>query len=152
MSPGKPGLFQSWRRFEDRGEWRAVDHIDEIGDRVDASGILPDGSTFNGLDEFRAALVSSELFRLMLAEKMPSSVTADYDLRKDTALDLVMDAFVTLGRHGRGIIRVTGLPYGDAGEYIEIIFDESSLYQAMVTYSTNILTLSLILGAVSPLS
>jgi hypothetical protein len=44
--------------------------IDEIGDRVDASGILPDGSTFNGLDEFRAALVSSELFRLMLAEKL----------------------------------------------------------------------------------
>jgi signal transduction histidine kinase len=38
------------------------------------------------------------------------------------------------------------LPYGDAGEYIEIIFDESSLYQAMVTYSTNILTLSLVVS------
>jgi len=84
--------------------------------------------------------------RLMLAEKMPSSVTADYDLRTDTAFDLVMDAFETLTRHGRGIIRVTGLPHGDAGEYVEIIFDESSLYKAMVTYSTNILTLSILVS------
>jgi hypothetical protein len=44
--------------------------IDELGDTIDASGILPDGSEFNGLDEFRQALVSSELFRLVLAEKL----------------------------------------------------------------------------------
>ncbi len=81
--------------------------------------------------------------RLMLAEKMPSSVVAIYDLRTSSALDLIVDAFETLGRHGRGAVQVTGLPTGNAGESIEIILDESGLYKAMVSYSTNILTLSI---------
>jgi len=44
--------------------------IDEQGDTVDASGILPDGSTFNGIDEFRAALLASDLFPDVLAENL----------------------------------------------------------------------------------
>ncbi|HKJ75361.1 MAG TPA: ATP-binding protein, partial [Alphaproteobacteria bacterium] len=84
--------------------------------------------------------------RLMLAEKMPSSVTAEYDLRTAGPLDLIVHAFETLARRGKGLIRVTGLPAGNAGEYVEIIFSESSLYKAMVTYSTNILTLSIIVS------
>ena len=39
-------------------------------DPIDASGVLPDGSTFQSFDEFRATLKSSELFRLVLAEKL----------------------------------------------------------------------------------
>ncbi len=42
----------------------------ELGDPIDASGVLPDGSSFRNLEEFRAALESSELFRLALAEKL----------------------------------------------------------------------------------
>jgi hypothetical protein len=53
--------------FDAVGRWRA---IDELGDPIDASGILPDGSTFRSFDEFRATLKSSELFRLVLAEKL----------------------------------------------------------------------------------
>jgi hypothetical protein len=53
--------------FDAVGRWRA---IDELGDPIDAAGILPDGSTFRGLEEFRAALLSSELFRTVLAEKL----------------------------------------------------------------------------------
>jgi hypothetical protein len=53
--------------FDAVGRWRA---IDELGDPIDASGVLPDGSTFEGFGEFRAALKSSELFRLALAEKL----------------------------------------------------------------------------------
>jgi hypothetical protein len=44
--------------------------FDEVGDPVSASGVLPDGSRFEGLDEFRAALKSSDLFRQTLAEKL----------------------------------------------------------------------------------
>jgi hypothetical protein len=44
--------------------------IDELGDTIDASGILPDGSTFDGLDQFRSALKSSELFPSVLAERL----------------------------------------------------------------------------------
>src|SRR5690606_2323461 len=44
--------------------------IDELGDSVDVSGILPDGSRFEGLDAFRSALLASELFPSVLAEKL----------------------------------------------------------------------------------
>jgi hypothetical protein len=53
--------------FDATGRWRT---IDELGDPVDASGVLPDGSTFQGLDEFRSALLDSEQFRIVLAEKL----------------------------------------------------------------------------------
>ncbi|HUQ51673.1 MAG TPA: DUF1592 domain-containing protein [Gammaproteobacteria bacterium] len=53
--------------FDAVGRYRA---IDELGDPIDSSGVLPDGSQFAGFEEFRAALKSSELFRLVLAEKL----------------------------------------------------------------------------------
>jgi hypothetical protein len=53
--------------FDAVGRWRT---IDELGEPIDASGVLPDGSEFAGVDEFRSALLSSELFRLALAEKL----------------------------------------------------------------------------------
>ena len=53
--------------FDAVGRWRT---IDELGDPIDASGLLPDGSSFQGLAEFRTALLSSESFRAVLAEKL----------------------------------------------------------------------------------
>ncbi|HEY3515851.1 MAG TPA: DUF1592 domain-containing protein [Gammaproteobacteria bacterium] len=53
--------------FDATGRWRTVD---ELGDPIDASGVLPDGSRFEGFDEFRSALLSSEQFRIVLAEKL----------------------------------------------------------------------------------
>ena len=97
--------------------------------------------------DVRAVIVQrSDSRRLILAENMPSSVTANYDLREDGPLTLIVDAFKTLARHGTGVIRVTGLPPAGDGDSIEIIYDESPLYQAMLTYSTNILTLSIIVS------
>jgi hypothetical protein len=53
--------------FDATGRYRT---LDELGRPVDASGLLPDGSRFQGLDEFRGALLKSELFRIVLAEKL----------------------------------------------------------------------------------
>src|SRR6185436_9796059 len=53
--------------FDATGRWRT---IDELGDAVDASGVLPDGSHFEGFDEFRSALLNSDQFRIVLAEKL----------------------------------------------------------------------------------
>ena len=53
--------------FDATGRFRA---LDELGDPIDASGVLPDGSHFEGLDEFRSALLSSDQFRIVLAEKL----------------------------------------------------------------------------------
>ena len=53
--------------FDATGRWRTVD---ELGDPIDASGVLPDGSPFEGFDEFRSALLNSDQFRIVLAEKL----------------------------------------------------------------------------------
>jgi hypothetical protein len=53
--------------FDATGRWRT---LDELGDPIDASGVLPDGSAFEGLDELRSALLDSDQFRIVLAEKL----------------------------------------------------------------------------------
>jgi len=53
--------------FDATGRWRT---LDELGNPVDASGVLPDGGRFVGLAEFRSALLASEQFRIVLAEKL----------------------------------------------------------------------------------
>jgi hypothetical protein len=53
--------------FNAVGVWRT---IDSTGLRVDASGTLPDGTEFEGVAEFRAALESSDLFVTTLTEKL----------------------------------------------------------------------------------
>jgi mono/diheme cytochrome c family protein len=53
--------------FDAVGVWRT---IDDTGRAVDASGTLPDGTPFTGVEEFRAALESSDLFVMTLTEKL----------------------------------------------------------------------------------
>jgi hypothetical protein len=53
--------------FNAVGVWRT---IDDTGLRIDASGALPDGTPFAGIDEFRAALENSDLFVATLTEKL----------------------------------------------------------------------------------
>jgi hypothetical protein len=53
--------------FNAIGKWRT---LDDSGARIDASGVLPDGSAFAGIDEFRQALLSSDLFVTTLTEKL----------------------------------------------------------------------------------
>ncbi len=53
--------------FDGVGKYRA---LDESGAPIDASGALPDGSTFAGADGLRDALLSSDRFVTTLTEKM----------------------------------------------------------------------------------
>jgi hypothetical protein len=53
--------------FNAVGVWRT---IDDTGGGVDASGTLPDGTPFDDVAEFRAALLSSDLFVTTLTEKL----------------------------------------------------------------------------------
>jgi hypothetical protein len=53
--------------FNAVGVWRT---LDDTGGAVDASGTLPDGTAFEGVAEFRAALESSDLFVRTLTEKL----------------------------------------------------------------------------------
>ncbi len=54
--------------FDAVGRWRT---ISESGERIDASGVLPDGTKFNGPAELRAVLVKNqEQFVTVVAEKL----------------------------------------------------------------------------------
>ena len=58
----------SLENFDGEGKWR---DLDEAFQRIDASGSLPDGTTFQNLDEFRRALLSHpERFITTLTEKL----------------------------------------------------------------------------------
>jgi len=82
---------------------------------------------------------------LMLSEGMPPDVDATFDIRLMWPSLLIRDAFVTLAEGDR-VIRVLGpLPDGSEGD-LDVILDERDLHAAMLTYSTNILQLSIIIS------
>ena len=85
---------------------------------------------------------------LMLTEPMPPKIDAHFDIRAPSAMRLIAEAFMTLS-HGERTIRVTGnFPDGSPGS-IDAIFDEIQLRDALVTYSTNILKLSIVISLIT---
>ena len=86
--------------------------IDELGDAVDASGILPDGSSFEGFEQFRAALMSSDLFQQVIAEKLLVYATGrgleHFDL--PTVRKVVRDASTNEHRFSAYILGVVNSP------------------------------------------
>jgi hypothetical protein len=53
--------------FDAVGKWRA---LDESGGRIDSSGAMPDGRTFDGPSGLRQALLESDRFVMTLTEKL----------------------------------------------------------------------------------
>jgi signal transduction histidine kinase len=74
---------------------------------------------------------------------MPESADGEYDMRDPSLATLITDAFDTLKYEGERVIRVVGMPVVDANKWVEITLDENALYQALSTYSSNMLLLSL---------
>jgi hypothetical protein len=60
-------LGLSLENFDAVGRWRS---LGESGNLIDATGGLPDGTTFVGPDGLRQALLSSDLFVVTLTEKL----------------------------------------------------------------------------------
>jgi len=81
---------------------------------------------------------------LMLSESMPPEVDATYDIRTMQPSLLIRDAFATLAEGDR-VIRVLGGTRNSEG-YLDVILDERDLHAAMLSYSTNILQLSIIIS------
>ena len=81
-------------QFDGVGRWRSVD---ESGAPIDASGALPDGTPFEGLEGLRTALLASDRFVATLTEKMltyalgrgvePSDMPAIRAILRQTARD-----------------------------------------------------------------
>ncbi len=87
--------------------------------------------------------------RLILRDDMPPAIDATYDLRDATFLDLIMDMIDCLMAEDGRIIRVIGEPRFEGGDFIEIVFDETPMRQAMLDFSTNILNLSILISIIT---
>lgn len=87
--------------------------------------------------------------RLILKAGMPPAVDQTYDLRDLMRPMSVLDAFETLfARDGRVIAVVADARYG-AGESIQIVFDEAALKSAMIGFSINVLSLSIVISLIT---
>jgi len=83
---------------------------------------------------------------LILRSEAPAQLDAEYDLRNRNPFLLIGEVVSTLRRGGNGVIRVVGDPSNRLGADIAIILREETLFSAMMTYSRNVLLLSIIIS------
>lgn len=87
--------------------------------------------------------------RLMTLHNHVPSVAAHVDVREPPGFGSIFEAFETLFAGSGRTIRVIGSDRSGEDGFIELVLDETPLRRAMFAYSTNILSLSLIISAVT---
>jgi signal transduction histidine kinase len=88
--------------------------------------------------------------RMLAAANVPSHIDQDIDMRDVRWWRAIMEAFDTLLFCQPGdVIRVVGPAPMVHGEFLEIVLDEAPLRKAMLTFSVNILLLSLLISGIT---
>lgn len=117
------------------------------------SGMVPESLAKQILSSIGARAVAIKMGnerRLLAVTTMPSGIDQDIDLRDVPWWRAITDAFETLLFCQPGdMMRVVGpAPMAD-GEFLEIVLDEAPLRNAMLTFSVNILLLSLVISGIT---
>lgn len=86
--------------------------------------------------------------QLVLSPDRPPMVDASYDLREGSWFMKIVDAASTLVHGGNRVIGVTDNASSMRGTMVELALEERPLFQAMVRYSINILSLSVFLALI----
>jgi signal transduction histidine kinase len=117
------------------------------------SGMVPESLAKQILDSIGARAVAMKMGdqrRLLAAADLPSRIENDVDMRDLKWWRAIKDAFeVLFFDEPDDAIRVIGPAPMAEGQFIEIILDEGPLRTAMLTFSVNILLLSLVISAVT---
>jgi signal transduction histidine kinase len=117
------------------------------------SGMVPESLAKQILMSIGARAVALKMGtqrRLLAASDVPSKIEQDIDMRNVSWWRAMMDAFDTLLFCQPGdVMRLVGPAPMAEGQFIEIILDEAPLRKAMLTFSVNILLLSLVISAVT---
>ncbi len=100
----------------------------------------------NNAGALQVALRRNEARILMLTKTSVPMAQASFDLRKSSPFSLIRDAFSVLLHGGNRAIMVKGEPKLGGGQLIEIVLDEKPLRDAMLVYSGNILSLSIVIS------
>lgn len=88
------------------------------------------------------ALKTADTRRLLAQANVPSAVHMEIDLREPAGFRSVVNAFRTLLPHKAYQMRVVGqAPMGE--EFVEIVLNDAELRRAMLTFSKDVLLLSL---------
>ena len=95
---------------------------------------------------FNVVLRRDELRELVLSSPVPGPITATFDLRDPSPLELMRDAVDVLIRPEVRVIRVIGDPVQEAGLLIEVTMDTGTLRRELIDYALRILYLSLVIS------
>lgn len=90
--------------------------------------------------QIQAIIITREDSRqLILRSKMPFTLVGRYDLRQGGFVSSLKNTIDTFMRQGNGVIQVAGASMTPRFKFVEIVIWEKHLYEAMLTYSFNIL-------------
>lgn len=84
--------------------------------------------------------------RLLLYTQPPPAVEITVDLRQNSLMSGIGDAFGTLARRGDGVMRVIGESPQNPSMVVEVVLNEAQLRAEMFGYSRNILLLSIVIS------
>ena len=117
------------------------------------SGMVPDSLARQILSSVGAHAVAMKMGsqrRMLAISDLPSAISQDIDMRSVRWWHAIIDAFDTLlFSMPDDVIRLVGpAPMAD-GQFIEIILDQAPLRKAMLTFSVNILLLSLLISGIT---
>jgi len=117
------------------------------------SGMVPESLAKQILESIGARAVAMKMGtqrRLLAANDVPSEIEQDIDMRNVPWWRAVMDAFDTMFFSEPGdVLRLVGPAPMAEGQFIEIVLNEAPLRKAMLTFSVNILLLSLAISGIT---
>ncbi len=94
-------------------------------------------------DAYGIVLHRPEQRVLMVSKSMPPKIDLTVDLDHGSFMGWIGDAFDTLRQDENRVLRVLGRSQKDMDIMVEIVMDEAPMRQAMLTFSTRILQLSI---------
>jgi len=110
-------------------------------------GMVPEALAKQILDSIGAHAVAIKMGkeRRLLVGEQPPPVTMEVDMRSVSTFGAIADAFAVLLDTRRDVMRVVGTaPMG--GDFMELVIDEPPLRAEMLSYSANILLMSLLIS------
>ncbi|MGE0847461.1 MAG: sensor histidine kinase [Flavobacteriaceae bacterium] len=144
--PSIANFRQSWLRDRLNAAQIAALVLDAAPDDMVPEGLQRE--LLSNVGAHAVALKRADSRRLLAIADMPPDVAWNEDMRETGVLDAIMHAFMTLASTKNRAMRVVGdAPMG--GEFVEIIIDEKPLREAMLRYSANILTMSVIISLIT---
>ncbi len=117
------------------------------------SGMVPESLAKEILSSIGAralAIKMGDERRMLAAYNVPNHIDQNVDMRHVTWWHAIMDAFDTLVlSKPQDVIRLVGPAPMAHGDFLEIVLDEAPLRKAMLTFSVNILLLSLAISGIT---